>query len=242
MIRRAIASDFPIAVDDERAIRIDSLMRAYGANAPFVRFYTDDCGSMMSLMDGAAILYCCENAEEWAVFISMNPEIRHVHCDAAFKTALLSVGDWQSKEGVVLKYEGDTDRVVDGICENPNLLNVHALLCTCFEEMAPLNAWYPDVSHRLRHNCGKIAAIFDGDVVVSTAMTVAETDTAALLGQVATHSNFRGRGYAQSCINSLISRCKGKRLYILPMTEYARSLYENMGFVPEGDWAELQRI
>lgn len=242
MIRQATASDFPIAVCDECAIRIDSLMRAYGADAPFVRFYTDDYGGMMSLMDATAVLYCCENAEEWAFFITMNPEILHVHCSAAFGRLLASVGGWQGREGVVLKYGGNTDVVADGVCEAPYLPNVHALLCACFDEMAPLNAWYPDVSHRLRHDCCKIAVVLDGETVVSTAMTVAETDTGALLGQVATHHEYRGRGYAKTCINSLISRCKGKSLYILPMTEYARSLYEKMGFYPDGDWAELQRI
>lgn len=196
----------------------------------------------MSLMDGTAVLYCCGNEEEWSVFITMNPEILHVHCSAAFGRRLVSVGGWQGREGVVLKYGGNTDVVADGVCENPYLPDVHALLCACFDEMAPLNAWYPDVSHRLRHDCGKIAVILDGETVVSTAMTVAETDSATVLGQVATHMDFRGRGYARTCINSLISRCKGKALYILPMTEFARSLYEKMGFYPDGDWAELQRI
>lgn len=242
MIRQATASDFPIAVSDECAIRIDSLMRAYGVDVPFVRFYTDDCGSVMSLMDSTAVLYCCENAEEWSVFITMNPEVLRVHCSADFGRLLTSVGDWQGREGVVLKYSGNTEVAVKDVCESPYLPNVHALLSACFDEMAPLNAWYPDVSHRLRHNCGKIAVVLDGETVVSTAMTVAETDTAALLGQVATHSDYRGRGYAKTCINSLISRCKGKSLYILPMTDYARSLYEKMGFVPDGAWAELQRI
>ena len=242
MIRQAIASDFPIAADDECAIRIDSLMRAYGVDVPFVRFYTDEKGSFMSLMDGAAVLYGCANAEEWSVFITMNPEILHVHCSAAFGRTLLSTQSWQGREGVVLKYGGNSDMAVSGVCENPYLPNVHALLCASFEEMAPLNAWYPDVSHRLRHNCGKIAVILNGETVVSTAMTVAETDSAALLGQVATHMDFRGRGYARTCINSLILRCKGKLLYILPMNEYARSLYERMGFYPDGDWTELQRI
>jgi predicted GNAT family acetyltransferase len=131
---------------------------------------------------------------------------------------------------------------VDNICEKPDLPKVHALLCTCFDEVPSLNAWYPDVSHRLRHNCAQIATIWDANKVVSTAMTVAESDGTAILGQVATHNDYRGRGYAQTCIKSLISRCKGKSLYILPMTEYARSLYEKMGFVPDGAWAELQRI
>ena len=125
------------------------------------------------------------------------------------------------------------------ICESPNLPAVHALLGACFDDMSPLDAWYPDVSHRLRHDCAKIATIYDGDTIVSTAMTVAETDTAALIGQVAKDSRYRGRGYAKACINSLILRCEGKRLYILPMTDIARSIYESMGFVSCDEWQKV---
>lgn len=242
MIRKAVESDFFVLPGDECAIRIHSLKNAYGLDAPFIRYYADDCGGLLSVMDGAGILYCTENVEEWLVFVTMNPEIIHLHCSAAVGRELTDSGNWQGRVGVVLKYDGKCDLDTPEVCENPYLPHVHSLLCTCFDSMASLNAWYPDVSHRIRHHCAKIATILDGDQVVSTAMTVAETDTAAVIGQVATHSDYRSRGYAKTCINSLISRCKDKTLYILPMTEIARSLYLKMGFVPDGEWAELQRF
>ena len=241
MIRQATASDFLQEIQDECAVRIGSLALAYGANAPFLRFYADDEGNLLSVMDGTAVAYVKCNAEEWAVFITMNPEILCVHCSAALGRILQETEEWQGREGSVLQYTGSPVLEVANVCENPYLPQVHSLLSACFGEMASLNAWYPDVSHRMRHNCAKIATVLNGETVVSTAMTVAETTYAAVLGQVATHSDFRGRGYAQTCINSLISRCKGKTLYILPMTKYAHSLYEKIGFVRVADWAELQR-
>lgn len=243
MIRTALESDFSTLPGDECAVRIHSLKCAYGLDAPFIRYYADECGGLLSVMDGAGVLYCVDNVEEWLVFITMNPDIFHVHCPAVIGRQLIALGGWQGREGVVLKYDGPQDPPSSSsVCENPYLPHVHALLDQCFESMASLNAWYPDVSHRIRHNCAKIAVILDGEQVVSTAMTVAETDTAAVLGQVATHSDYRGRGYAKTCINSLISRCKDKTLYILPMTDIAHSLYVKMGFVPDGEWAELQRV
>ena len=243
MIRTAVDSDFTaMPGGDECAIRIHSLKNAYGLDVPFIRYYADDCGGLLSVMDGAAVLSCTENREEWAVFVTMNPDIFHLHCSAEMGRQLRKTGGWQGREGVVLKYAGIREFDVLEICETPYLPSVHALLSECFDSMASLNAWYPDVSHRIRHDCAKIATILDDNQVVSTAMTVAETDTAAVLGQVATHSDFRGRGYAQACINSLISRCKHKSLYILPMNETAHSLYVKMGFIPDGAWAELQRI
>lgn len=242
MIRQAIEGDFVTPVTDECAVRIHALKRAYGINAPFIRYYADGCGSLLTVMDGTGILFCNNITEEWLLFITMNPDIFRIHCSGTAGKALRNTNHWQGKKGVVLRYDGPLAESSVSVCETPDLPAVYALLCDCFEEMPPLDAWYPDVSHRLRHNCAKIATIYDGNSVVSTAMTVAETDTSALVGQVATHKDYRGRGYAKTCINSLITRCKGKKLYILPMTKIAHSLYTKMGFIPSGEWAELQRI
>lgn len=242
MIRKALDSDFKVISDDECAVRIYALKRAYGLDASFILYYSDDCGSLMSIMDGAAIVHCVDNVEEWAVFITMHPDIHHVHCSASFGETLANLGEWQGSTGDVLLYEGEIDTNVYNVSENPNLMSVHSLLCQCFPTMTSLNAWYPDVSHRLRHDCCIIATIFDGDKAVSSAMTVAETDRAAIIGQVATNSDYRGRGYAKICIKSLISRCKANRLYILPMTDIAHQIYTRMGFIPCGRWAELKRI
>ena len=242
MIRKAIEPDFCVMADDECAIRIHSLKRAYGLYVPFIRYYSDACGGLLSIMDGVGVLCCTENVDEWLVFITMNPEIIRLHCSASVGRRLVESGEWQGGEGVVLKYAGGCDVQPSIVCENPYLPHVHALLSECFDDMPALDAWYPDVSHRIRHNCAKIATIYNGEKAVSTAMTVAEIESAAIIGQVATYRDFRSRGYAKTCINSLVSRCKGKELYILPATDFARTLYENMGFSPIGEWMELQRI
>lgn len=240
MIRIAVDGDFNAVAENECAIRIHALKKVYGF-ASFIRYYTDDNGGLMSIIDGTAVLYCSDPSEEWAVFITMNPDVLRVHCSVDMGRMLMKAG-WQGREGVVLRYEGvPTNSTTSEVCENPYLPSVHALLCRCFEDMTSLNTWYPDVSHRIRHNCAHIATIMDGDMVVSTAMTVAVTESAAILGQVATNPDFRGRGYAKTCINTVILRCKAKTLYILPVDDFARSLYESMGFVFAGEWAELQR-
>ena len=242
MIRKASELDFCSIVDDECAIRIHSLKRAYGLDVPFIRYYSDECGGLLSVMDGVGVLCCTENVDEWLIFITMNPEIIRLHCSATVGRKLAESNEWQGREGVVLKYTGDGDVSPSVVCENPYLPHVHALLSECFDEMPKLDAWYPDASHRIRHDCAKIATVLNGEKAVSTAMTVAEIESAAIIGQVATHRDFRSRGYAKMCINSLILRCKGKKLYILPMTNFARSIYENMGFSPIDEWMELQRI
>ena len=57
MIRTAVESDFAVLPRDECAIRIHSLKKAYGLDVPFIRYYADDCGNLLSVMDGAGVLY-----------------------------------------------------------------------------------------------------------------------------------------------------------------------------------------
>ena len=119
MIRQAVESDFAVTLpNDECALRIHSLRRAYGLNVPFIRYYTDECGGLLTVMDGAGILYCTENMEEWTIFITMNPEIVHLHCSASIGRILTNMGVWQGRGGVVLKYEGNRTFPTPDVCEN----------------------------------------------------------------------------------------------------------------------------
>lgn len=243
MIRIATDSDFPQAVDCECALRICALNRAYGCANSFLRFYTDGEGSMLSLMDGVGVLYCPNGVnEEWIVYLAMNPEIHTIHCSGQNAKAILSTGMWSATNGVVMKYDGGSVQEPQGICTDPYLPTVYELLKEHFAGIPSFDAWYPDASHRVRHQLCHVASIIDGDKVVSSAMTVAESEDAALLGQVVTHPDYRRRGMAAKCLKSLMFRCKAKTLYILPVDNYAQQLYEKLGFSVCGDWAELKKL
>lgn len=241
MIRQALDSDFPAAADNECLVRILGLRIAYGTKAPFVQYFSDGNGGLMSLMDGVAILHLPVLTEEWQVFLTMNPDLFTIHCSDTVGHALMATEQWSGRVGDVMLYAGpacEDDPLVD---HAPSLPMVHRLLEEHFPSISSLNSWYPDVSHRIRHGNTHISAIVEVDAIVSTAMTVAETEDAAILGQIATHPAFRRRGLAGTCIKSTISQCKAKQLYILPLNENAQKLYEKLGFIACGGWAELQR-
>lgn len=242
MIRSAIDGDFPAFADNECLVRILGLRATYGSNASFIQYFSDGEGGLMSLMDGVAVLHLAELTEEWEVFLGMNPNLTVIHCSDTIGRALLNNGQWHGRVGDVMVYQGDipTDMEKAVNC-TPHLPTVYELLKDHFPGISPFNSWYPDVSHRVRHGHCHISVIQEEELVISTAMTVAETDSAAILGQVATHPAFRRRGLAGTCIKSTIFQCKGKCLYILPIGEVARKLYEKLGFVLCGGWAELQR-
>lgn len=242
MIRRALATDIPDSGNDESLIRICALKKAYGCDVSFIQYFTDDDEGFLSVMDGVGVLYAPAITDELQVFLSMNPDIHTLHCPGAIGQALLESGDWQGRVGDVLLYNGPLVSQDPSVCTSPYLPDVYALLQENFPHVAPLDYWYPDVSHRVRHDCCHIACIIRDNRVISTAMTVAETDSAAILGQIATAPAFRRQGMAAACIKSILSACKDKQLYILPITEQAAHLYRSLGFTPCGSWAELQKI
>ena len=243
MIRQAKDADFPQIANNEVLVRICGLRAAYGTDAPFIRYYTDDSHSLLAIMDGVGLFHSERLAEEWGMFLAMNPDIGRVHCDYTIGKELINSGVWQGRVGETMLLTLSAPISVDkDVCTTPYLPDVYELLKNHFPDISPFNSWYPDVSHRIRHGNSHIAAVLNGDSVVSTAMAVAEADNAAILGQVATHPDFRRRGLAEKCIKSTVAQCKVKSLYILPIDERARNLYEKLGFKVVGAWAELERI
>lgn len=241
MIRSAENEDFNRPITDLAALRILALREAYG-DVPFIRYYADDSGSLLAIMDGIAYFSPQGTpTEEWLLFLTMEPSIVRLYCSGEIGEWLVAESGWQLHSGVVLKYTAPRPLAQEGICRTPSLPAVHQLLSRCFTALSPLEAWYPDVSHRVRHGCCMLACIEQDGCIVSTAMTVAQAGEHALLGQVATDSNYRRRGYAAACIRDLISRWQGEHLYIIPANAPARKLYEDLGFCPFSTWAELVR-
>ena len=242
MIRRASNTDIPNGGCNECLIRIAALKHTYGCDTPFIQFFTDDIGGLLSIMDGVAILDVSEVSDEWRIFLEMNPDIRTLHCSGTVGCTLMETAHWQGRVGDVMRYNGIPRETPLDVCTQPYLPNVHALLEQHFPGMSTLNYWYPDASHRIRHGYCHMGCIIREDRVVSTAMTVAETPSEAIIGQVATDPAFRQQGMAGTCVNAVISQCKGKSLYILPIHETAMRLYQKLGFVTCGTWAELDKL
>ena len=242
MIRLAKPTDFRQPVNNETLLRIHALQRAYGSDVPFIQFYSDGEGSLLAIMDGVGFFAPADIVtEEWTCFLAAHPSIQTIHCPLKAASAV-ATDNWSVRTGVVMRYGGnDIATPPEGVCRSPYLPSVYALLSECFDGIQPFDGWYVDVSHRVRHGCCRIACICDGENIVSAAMTVAETEDAAILGQVATAPTHRRRGFAAKCVNDLLARCKDKLLYILPVDERAQKLYTALGFVPYDFWAELTR-
>ena len=243
MIRLAVAQDLEtLSETTESAVRIRCLWDAYGPDTAFLRFYTDGVGGWLSVMDGVGVFHTLSAVtEEWVSFTRFYAGLRLLHCDGNNATSFCASPDNPSlRTGVVLRFNAEAPSAADDlIVKTARLDSVYALLNDCFDTIAPFDAWYVDISHRLRHDLCHIAVIQEADKPISFASTVAETEENAILGQVATASTSRRKGYAGRCVLDLIYRTQGKRLYILPAHKAAEDLYTKLGFIPCGTWAEL---
>ena len=240
MIRVAHENDILCCAGSEAAIRIVSAYEAYGSDTHFLQFFTDGDGTCMSLMDGVAVIHAPEGLDdEWLTFLNMHADVCSVRTDARVGEQLAALWHVDVKTGVFMTHSGEVVSV-DADTNIAKYEDLYAFLCDHFS-LPPFDSWYVDVSHRVRHGLCHTATLIEDGQVICNAMTVAETQQDALLGAVATHPEWRRRGLASLCIKKLISAMGNKTVHISPVDEYARRLYESLGFVVSGSFAELKR-
>ncbi len=91
---------------------------------------------------------------------------------------------------------------------------------------------------RLESGLGRTYLIREGDEIVSTASTTAETSVSAMIGGVMTHAGFRGRGYATLCLSVLCDELnqEGKIACLTYDNPSADRIYKRIGFKDIGRW------
>ncbi|MBR3289587.1 MAG: hypothetical protein IKI63_02285, partial [Clostridia bacterium] len=199
---REVAVLPPLPDDSDAAVRIAAQVRAYGLTRPFLRVYAGEGGSVLSVLDGAATLVPGRDADEALLFIGMSPQIHALRTDAAAAERFAAMTGAPCQTGVTMEYRGDPLPPTERSALSPR--DVYPLLAAVFgESLPPFDVWYADVSHRVRHGLCRIAGVRKQGDAVSCAMTVAETETAWLLGAVATKPDYRGKGYASTNVRRL---------------------------------------
>ena len=242
MIRKAEETDFIGEITNESVLRMVALKRAYGLDVPFIQYFADDNDSLAAIMDGFCVFYCADELnDEWRLFFMMHADIAVLHTDERTARAFNQAGQYSITTGKILcREQAESDFTLHSEKpERPPLSEVYALLSHTFDNIPRFDSWYVDASHKLRHGCCHINGMYHKNTLVSMAMTVAETEEIALIGGVATLPCYRGRGYASRCITELISQLSQKKILISPSNVTAELLYQKLGFVPFGTWAEV---
>lgn len=237
--------DISLLPDDWCGTFIKSRFLAYGGNASFAPFYQDDDGNVVSLLDGNAMLSGgFSNVNEWAAFFTMHPDIVTITGEETVVRQLSNILQIPATVKQVMQYKNTGNFIERSVVLQPSIREMYSLLKAVFDaQMPPFENWYVDVSHRIRHELCNVAGVKKADVLVSTAMTVAESETAAIIGAVATHPEYRKRGYASMCIRSLVDRLTKEKdfrtIWISPKNDNALRLYSSLGFTVSGKIGQI---
>ncbi len=207
--------------------RLLSWWEAYGKHPQIAQFYKDEHGGCAVLVDGQAVLICntTDSREEFVSFFSLRKDIKNIYTDIAtaeaFQLPFSCVEVMRCEKTIPLQ---------PLVSSSPQ--EIYTVLSTVFENFSAFEPWYLDVSYRMRHDLCHQTSVRKDDTLVSTAMTVAEWESGALLGSVATLPEHRRRGYAAQCVLALTAFCQqaGKAVYISPKNKEAKRLYTALGF------------
>ena len=224
-----------------------SYMRAYGPNYEFCRFYkiTDETGEgFMFIMNSTLIILgddTLECSEEIDLFVSMNLPFR-IEGDQRILEGITVPDHYQTLNRTIFELIPD-DTPLESIEEfvdlDPKLPDVYRILSEGFPNIADFSLWYTDTSHRCRHGISRVFTYRDS----TTASAVFDISGTVLIGQVATSSAARGKGYAREFLKWLAKFFNGlgKRAFLLAL-DIRVSFYEEIGFKTVGHEIVLERI
>lgn len=241
MIRRIPGAALPPERDTECSARIHGLQYAYG-ETDLVQFYSDERSSCLALLDGVAFWDTPgDTTEEWRSFLRLLPGLSVLRTDRVTGKQLSVGSKLPCSTGKLMRFTGQTPSKgnAETSCRLPEL---YSLLQSSFPTLPPLDSWYVDVSHRVRHGFCHLSVIDREDIPVSAAMTVAETQQAAVIGAVVTAPDHRGQGLAIQCVTDLLAQLADKRsIWIAPIDAAAERLYARLEFTVQDSsgWAEL---
>ncbi len=240
MIRLLKAETLPSFEVNWQSTYITSRYLAYGSDAAFAPFYIDEHNTVLSVLNGHGILYATQpDIEEWTCFLAMHPDITTVTASAEIAKTLAITLQQPITGKKVMRLTTNLSVPTAAVTEQMPR-QIYPLLSEVFGSTMPaFDDWYVDVSHRLRHdNCTVAGITWDGQTV-STAMTVAQTGQAVVIGAVATAQKARKRGFAAQCIAYLANKHAGKEIMISPKNPYAEQLYTEMGFTVTDTIAQI---
>lgn len=210
-------------------------MRAYGPGYEFCRFYkiTDESGvGFMFIINSTLIICsdgCLEATEEIDLFVSMNLPFRIEGAQNILKSIKLPERYQQLRRTVfeLIPDNSSADDIETHVDFDPNLPEVYRILSEGFPNISDFSLWYTDTSHRCRHGISRVFTYRDS----TTASAVFDIENVVLIGQVATDTAARGRGYAREFLKWLAGFFNGlgKRAYLLAL-DVRVSFYREIGF------------
>lgn len=226
MIRRAFSEgDMKyLPLKSVWAQKIRALMRSYGTKYDFCRFYVGKFHAgraFLGEMNGSVVLSeggKCD-LKELAEFLTFSG-FSELFCSENAGRALSRMLNCDLQSVNIMRFVGNA--VSCGIEREPTLDNVYKILKTAFD--IDYETWYLDMSHRVRHGVSEFR-ILNGSALAIQYNINGE----ALLSQVATIPEMRGKGDARRLISAVCAELSGSEVYVICKDELLE-FYGKSGF------------
>ena len=155
----------------------------------------------------------------------------------------------QKKSGEIMVFVG-TDVYDNGMykveqvsSDMSALRKIYDLLVKVFNiKNIDFESFFLSMSHGIRHYTSEIYAILNEyNEPVSTAFVTYKTDYAMIISCVATKKKYRKRGMAEAVLRVILQKygTGDKKIYL--QREDPIKLYDSLGFVKCGEWAEYSK-
>lgn len=226
---RAIAEKY-LDKPNPFACRIHSQLLAYGTGERFLEHWIqledNEPRAVISRMDGNITIFC----------ESVNDEILEFIEAVGYNTILadkeLFPQYWSGE--VLMRFVGKSETEnSDNIDFNPTIREIYSILERCRGEgfeVPDFDSFYPDISHRVRHNLSRILAYRLEGKIIACCMTSAETNSCAIISGVACLPEYRGRGYASELIAKIVKDLDNREIFVFCREELV-GFYNRLGFV-----------
>lgn len=239
------------------ACRIACLLKSYGTGYDFADFYIQLDGNERPT--AAAVKYYSDmtimlsdgfDRQEILEFIGMTAPAS-VLCPETLvlNFPMILTEGFTRHDCVIMKRKPSpqTDTDNKNIVSDPPLKNVWQLLKSCENDGLSVPAYedfLPDMSHKLRHGTASIRACIKENILAGAAMTVAQSESCALIGAVAAAKQFRRQGIGSACMNALCSSLYGQGIndiFIVREPDKNEAFYTSLGFENYGKAVLLVR-
>lgn len=220
--------------EDIYYVRIMSLIKAYGCNYDFTRFYRqlDESKNITAILSGLDNDWTlcfdnkadCDELEEFFSIIGYST----ILADSSFKFTD------SFEEGIVMSSSRKMEfpSQYTEIDRFPKLMELFNFVDY---GTADFETWYVDISHRIRHGCASAYTLNVNDEIISSGIFSSIYNDNAVLTAVQTSPEFRHMGYGSSLVSEMLGDIKGT-VYLMRELNLNEQFYIKLGFNNTGKW------
>ena len=212
------------------ALKIRSLLLAYGTNYDFCRFFTAKNLVLVQLNGDFIISNFGEtDVEELSKFLNFNG-FSEIFCSEQLGQVLENRLDVTRENVSLMRFAGVSEK---NALEILKPAEAYQIIKTGFDfEFEP---WYLDMSHRVRHGVSRLYGLDGAALAVQYNL-----NGEALISQVATLPEKRGKGCARRLISAVCAELHESEVFVL-CEDRLLDFYGKIGFVPEDEKCCLRR-